>query len=68
MMLGIAAAKEGFKGGIVSDIGFVRSSHDVADELTKAMHQKSLQHVLRTGILKVKPEQWIARKEMLKEE
>lgn len=49
MMLDIAAAREGFKGKVISDIGFARSSHNVADGLTKPMQQKSLQTILRAG-------------------
>lgn len=49
MMLDIAAAREGFKNGVISDIGFVRSSYNIADGLTKSMQQKALQEVLRTG-------------------
>ena len=61
MMLDIAAAREGFREKIISDIGFVRSSCNVADGLTKPMQQRSLQAVLMTGRLDVNPEQWIIR-------
>ena len=62
MMLDIAAAREGFKNRVISDIGFVRSSYNIADGLTKSMQQRALQQVLRTGHLNVRPEQWIIRK------
>lgn len=42
VMLSIAAACEGFKDKIISYIKFVRISHNLADELTKAMSQASL--------------------------
>ena len=61
MMLDIAAAREGFREKLISDIGFVRSSFNVADGLTKPMQQRSLQAVLMTGRLDVNPEQWIIR-------
>ena len=61
VMLDIAAAREGFRDKVISDIGFVRSSQNLADGLTKPMAQASLRVVLSTGFLDVKPEQWIIR-------
>ena len=61
MMLEIAAAREGFRDKVISDIGFVRSSLNTADGLTKAMQQGFLQKVPMTGRLDVMPEQWIIR-------
>ncbi|CAN8072966.1 unnamed protein product [Agarophyton chilense] len=61
LMLDIAAARQGFKTKAISDIGFVRSSHNVADGLTKTMHQAALKNILRTGSLQIKPEQWVIR-------
>jgi len=61
MMLDIAAAREGFRDKIISDIGFVRSSYNLADGLTKPMQQASLQSVLKSGKLTARAEQWIIR-------
>ena len=61
-MLDIAAAREGFKEKVISDIGFVRSSRNLADGLTKAMSQAALRQVVKSGFLEVRPEQWIIRK------
>ena len=61
VMLDIAAAREGFRDKVISDIGFVRSSQNLADGLTKKMAQAALQAVLSTGSLDIKPEQWIIR-------
>ena len=61
MMLDIAAAREGFKSKEISNIGFVRSSHNIADGLTKAMNQSSFRKVLESGMLDIVPEQWIVR-------
>eukprot|EP00737_Agarophyton_chilense_P000247 gb/GEZJ01000282.1/.p1 GENE.gb/GEZJ01000282.1/~~gb/GEZJ01000282.1/.p1 ORF type:complete len:768 (+),score=79.54 gb/GEZJ01000282.1/:1785-4088(+) len=61
MMLDIAAARQGFKDKIISDIGFVRSSQNVADGLTKSMAQAALHRIVATGKLNVNPEQWIIR-------
>lgn len=61
MMLDIAATREGFRNKVISDIGFVRSSKNLADGLTKAMSQAALQHVISTGRISISPEQWIIR-------
>ena len=61
MMLDIAAAREGFKSKTISDTGFVRSSHNVADGPTKSMSQTMIREVIATGYLQVAPEQWIIR-------
>jgi len=61
MMLDIAAAREGFRDRVISDIGFVRSSHNLADGLTKPMQQAALQSVLKSGKLTTRAEQWIIR-------
>ena len=61
MMLDIAAAREGFREKVISDIGFVRKSDNVADGLTKAMSQAVLCDVLATGEFNVRAEQWIIR-------
>ena len=56
MRLDIAAARESFRKKVTSGIGFVRSSHNVTDGLTKPMQQRSLQVVLVTQRLDVNPE------------
>lgn len=61
MMLDIAAARQGFKGKTISDIGFVRSSLNTADGLTKSMSQAALRQKMSSGHLKAVPEQWIVR-------
>ena len=50
-MLDIAAAREGFWDKIISDIGFIRSSSNKADGLTKSMSQAALQAAVSTGML-----------------
>ena len=60
-MIDIAAACEGFKDHLISEIGFVRSSSNIADGLTKSISQAALQDVLRTGKYCVRAEQWIVR-------
>jgi len=61
MMLDIAAAREGFRDRVISDIGFVRSSENLADGLTKPMHQAAIQSVLKSGKLLPRAAQWIVR-------
>lgn len=62
-MLDVAAAREGFRDRVISDIGFVRSSQNVADDLTKDMSQAVLQRIIETATLHLHPEQWIIRKD-----
>lgn len=61
MMLDISAAREGFKDKNISDIGFVRSSQNIADGFTKSMSQASIRQVVATGYLNFTPEQWLIR-------
>ena len=61
LMLEIAAAREAFRDQVISDIGFVRSSSNIADGLTKSMNQAALQSVVSKAKLNFQPEQWILR-------
>jgi len=61
MQLDIAAAREGFGTKVISDIGFIRSSKNLADGLTKSMSQAALQQVISSGRISIAPEQWIIR-------
>ena len=60
-MLDIAAAREGFRDNVISDIGVVRSSQNIADGLARSVSQTALQHVVSSGLLAIRPEQWISR-------
>lgn len=42
LMLDVASAREGFRRMEISDIGFIRSSHNLADGLIKSMKQAGL--------------------------
>lgn len=55
MMLDIAAAREGFHDRVISDIGFVRNSHNLADGLTKRMSLAPLLSIFKSGELSLKP-------------
>ena len=57
----IPAASEGFCYNLILDIGFVRSSQNIEDGLTKPMAQATLRITLSTGIMDIKPEKWIIR-------
>ena len=59
MMFDIAAARQGFKAKVISDIGFVRSSKHSADGLIKVLSQENLNHPLATDRLRAEPEQCI---------
>lgn len=61
LMLDIACTREGFKTHAINDIGFIRSSENIADCLTKAMSQASLAQVLKSSKLGVHVEQFIVR-------
>lgn len=56
-MLEIAAAQEGFEEGLRTEIGFVRSLHNLADDRTKCMHQAAIRSVMQGGRLKAMLEQ-----------
>ena len=58
-MLDIAAAREGFRDKVVTDIGFIRSHKNIADGLTKSMSQAAPQAAESTGMLAIHLEQWI---------
>ena len=62
MMLDSAAVLEGFKNKTICEIGFVRSSSNVADGQTRHMNQAILREVINSGLLDIQPNQWIARK------
>ena len=61
MMLDIDAERQGHKRLEMSNIGFVRSSKNLADGLTKSMQQAAIFDVMSNGWLKIEPEQWIIR-------
>lgn len=61
MMLDIAAARKGFKNKTISDIGFVRSSQNIADGLTKSMAKATVRETIDTGCTSVTPGPWIIR-------
>ena len=60
-MFDVHAAREAYKRKEISNIGFVRSSENLADGLTKGNMQKALLNLLQTGEQKIDCEQWIFR-------
>ena len=60
-VIDMAAARDGFKDHLISDIGFVRSFSNIANGLMKEMSQAALKDVLRPGKYCVRAEQWIVR-------
>lgn len=57
MTLEVASARQGFKDKTISNIGFVRSSNNIADGITKKMNQAVLRDVIESDRLDVQPEQ-----------
>lgn len=53
MTLDIAAAREGFKEKVTSDIECFRSSHNISDEFTKETFQAALQYAIKNGFLRI---------------
>lgn len=62
-MLDIAAAWEGFRDKLISDIVFVTSSANVGDGLKKPLRQAILENLLSNGYIEVQAEQWIVGSE-----
>lgn len=62
-MLNISAAREGFRDKLISDVGFVKSSANIANGLTKPICQAVHRHVLTSTFLDVVPKQWSVRSE-----
>lgn len=62
MMLDITAVRQGFTYRKICDIGFLRSSCNIADGLTKSMRHISLQQTLENERVDTTAEQWIIRK------
>ena len=61
IMLGFHAALQAYRLHEISNIGFVRTNHNLADGLTKANMQGALYKLMATGKLEVEAEQWILR-------
>ena len=61
-MLDVYAARQGHKEQDISNIGFVRSNHNISDGLTKSMNREALRNVIGTGKFNTDVEQWIIRK------
>lgn len=57
--LNIAATREGVREKVISDVGFVRTSNNLAGGLTKSMFQATLRHDLYTGLFEARIERWI---------
>ena len=61
IMLDVFAAREGYVSRNISNIGFVRSEHNIADGLTKPKMQASLYSLITTSKHAAVVEQWIIR-------
>ena len=61
IMLEIHASRESYKAKEISNIGFVRSSDNSANRITKQKMQKSLFNLVENGRHSINCEQWIIR-------
>ena len=61
IIVDIHAAREAYKAQEISNIGFARSSHKLADGLAKPKVQAALYQLLTTSYHKPKVKQWIIR-------
>ena len=68
LMLDVAASREGFKNKDISNIGLVRSEHNIADGLTKQMAQGTIRNLLETSTHQPQPVQWIIRHDFDKQQ
>ena len=59
--LDIHTARQAYQSREISNIGFVRSSDNLADGLTKPKMQKAIFHLLQTASHTPVREQWIIR-------
>jgi hypothetical protein len=59
LMIDVAAAKQAYDRKDISDIGFIRSMHNLADGLTKRGSCKNLLEALHTGEIVHPFEQWV---------
>lgn len=62
-MLDVAAAREGLRDRVISDIGFFRSRYDISDTLMKEMSRSFLRKIVFSCQLDIQPEQWMIRLE-----
>ena len=62
LMLDIYATRQGYKEQEISNIGFVRSNHNIADGLKKSKNQEVLRNVISTGKMSIEAGQWIIHK------
>lgn len=58
LMLDIACTRESFKKNEINNVGFIRSSQNIADGLTKSMAQHSFLSTISSGKLDVSLQQW----------
>ncbi len=61
IMSDIAATRERYRRHDITNIGFVQSSRNIADGLTKVMNQAAPFDLVKSSTLIVAPEQWIIR-------
>ena len=60
-MPNVSATRQAYKAELISNIGFVQSSLNLADGLTKPRIEKALSDLITTGRHTTAVEQWIVR-------
>jgi len=61
LMIDVAAARDAYNKHEISNVGLVKSEHNVADGLTKPGLCPAMEELLRTGVDKNPVQQWIIR-------
>lgn len=62
LMIDVRAVREEYQLGEISEVGWIRSAHNLADGLTKYEKSKILVDFLERGRLTTSVEQWVIRK------
>ncbi len=60
LLIDTAILREAYRKGDLSNLGWIRSTHSIADTLTKDTKESALHRVLATATLRTPVEQWIA--------
>lgn len=64
LMIDVRAAREAYQRGDISNVGWIRSAHNLADGLTKFEKNKLMVEFLESGRVTTVVEQWVIRAEV----
>ena len=68
MMIDVQAAREAYDKQEISDIGWIRSKENPAEELTKSAPCLALDRVMDTGTVNTQVHQWVVRTSLQREQ